>query len=46
MDEPAADLVNSASAAPTIRNPERTRRRNTQHGLHPTGAGAAVRAGG
>ncbi len=45
-ERPAADLANPASAAPTITDTARTRRTLTQPGLHPTGAGATVTAGG
>lgn len=45
MEEVAADVANPVSAA-TITNPERTGPRDAEHRLHPTGAGAVVRAGG
>jgi hypothetical protein len=42
----AADLASSPSAKPTIVDKTKRRRTITQHGLHPTGAGATVSAGG
>ena len=44
--DPGADLANPPSAESTITEKAKRRRTITQHGLHPTGAGATVSAGG
>jgi hypothetical protein len=45
-EPPVTDLANSPSAEPTITDKAKRRRTITQPGLHPTGVGAMVSAGG
>jgi hypothetical protein len=45
-ERPTADLTNPPSAERTITDKARRQRTSTQHGLHPTGAGAIASAGG